>query len=343
LWQKELKMASNIQDKIRGCFLGIGIGDGIGCPVETFSRGRIAAEYGRITRYLEPKGHKWFNGQPAGAITDDTQLSLAVAEAMIESPLNMDAQAKYHVEALKFGTKGWGRSTKDSVRRLANGCHWSKSGSESGVGNGVAMKVAPLGLYFLPIITRDRGAYDVEVNKFLSFVSDLSLMTHRTSMAVSSGLAMATAVLSCFARNPGQLNIDSSLAMVVQASKTGEQVLPETLGEDRLTERLKLLANHKEYDTDKMIAEFGGGSCYVYNSLPFALMHFYKNPETIDCLYDVISAGGDTDSNGSMVGALLGAYHGESIFPTELIEGLVDRQKVLEIADKFYEKFFEKE
>jgi ADP-ribosylglycohydrolase len=52
-----------------------------------------------------------------------------------------------------------------------------------------------------------------------------------------------------------------------------------------------------------------------------------------------VSAGGDADSNGSMLAGLLGALHGASIFPDHLVDGLKNKDEVLEIADQFYEKF----
>ena len=56
-------------------------------------------------------------------------------------------------------------------------------------------------------------------------------------------------------------------------------------------------------------------------------------------MYDCVSAGGDADSNGSKIGALLGALHGTSVFPQQLIDGLRERETILKVADKFFDKF----
>jgi ADP-ribosylglycohydrolase len=68
-------------------------------------------------------------------------------------------------------------------------------------------------------------------------------------------------------------------------------------------------------------------------------MFYVHNPLSIDALFDVASAGQDADSNASMIGALLGALHGTVIFPAHLVDGLRDREAVLEVADQFQEKF----
>jgi len=51
------------KDQIIGAFLGAGIGDALGMPVETFSADRIAKDYGRVTEYRVPSGLKWCDGQ----------------------------------------------------------------------------------------------------------------------------------------------------------------------------------------------------------------------------------------------------------------------------------------
>jgi ADP-ribosylglycohydrolase len=68
-------------------------------------------------------------------------------------------------------------------------------------------------------------------------------------------------------------------------------------------------------------------------------MFFLKNPYSIDSLYEVINAGGDADSNGSMVAALLGALNGPFIFPSHLVHGLnqIQFNEVLSVADEFTE------
>jgi ADP-ribosylglycohydrolase len=68
-------------------------------------------------------------------------------------------------------------------------------------------------------------------------------------------------------------------------------------------------------------------------------MFFCRNPRSAESLFDVVSSGGDTDTNGSMIGAMLGALHGTAIFPPHLVDGLLDREAVIEIANKFFDTF----
>ena len=327
------------REKVIGMFLGVGIGDALGMPVECYSRARIIEQYGgRIDQYHTPTGTKYFDGKEAGDTTDDTQLTLAVAEALIEAgKFDMDAIARHHVRCLDEDVGGWGRTTQEAIQRLKDGVPWKGSGRtdkpKRGYGNGVCMKVAPLAAYYTFV---KPSPY----KKGMAEVADLAMMTHCTSMAISSGMAHVDACGYCLHKTIPTLDVKRFAHRVVMASGWGKQYKPSTqTGPDDITERFKLLNVCDEYPPERCIEEFGGGSYYVYDSLPFSYMFFCRNPQSIDCLYDVVSSGGDADSNGSMVACLLGALHGRSIFPDHLVNGLKTRDKILDVANRFCDKF----
>lgn len=321
------------KDKIRGMFLGCFIGDALGMPVESFSAERIAKEYGRITDYLVPLNHKWFDGEEAGTITDDAQLTGVVAESLIEAgKFDMDSQATWHIKAYKESVKGWGSTTREAVKRLSEGISWEKSGitdePNRGTGNGVCMKVAPLAPYF---ITQKSS-----VDQVCKMVAELSFMTHKTSIAVSSGLIHTYGCANCLINSPESFVDRLFIAVTVGASRRGNAYKPTHT--DDLTERMKLLYNYNQYTTERIVKDFRGSS-YCYESVPFSYMFFLRNPFVIETLYEVISSGGDADTNGSMVGSLLGALNGSKIFPKHLIDGLKDIDKVNDLVDRFCAKF----
>jgi ADP-ribosylglycohydrolase len=326
-----------MKNKIKGMFYGGAIGDALGMPVETWDRKRISETFGRVTKYHEPVGHKYLNGHPKALWTDDTQLSLAVANGILLAPLRMQPQAVTHVAAFLETTAGWGGTTREAIRNLANGVDYEQSGKnlgeKTGTGNGVAMKVAPIAV--LMAFHRDSKIMLKEVYKF---IIDLNLMTHRTSISASAALAHVFANYYCLTHTPKTFNEVEFIDGLVAASELGKGLEPQTLTDD-ITERFKDLYNHKEWDTDKIIKEYGGGSCYCYHSVPLAYMFFIKNPYSIDTLYDCISAGGDTDSTGSMVGNLLGALHGLKFFPKELLEGLQKKEVIEPVVNDLCEKF----
>lgn len=335
------------KDKVRGMFLGTAIGDSLGMCVEGWDAAKIKEKYGRIETYIDPKGHKYHDGMRAGSTTDDTQLTITVAEALIEAEgIDLDIQAKHHVKAYKKHTGGWGRTTKEAIEKLASGVHWKDSGmysptekreeggkkpSPRGFGNGVAMKAGPFGVYM------SASAWDWK--DIADKLADFTGMTHPTSMAVSSCFAHAYAVYCCMVSEPEKfdIHIQNFVNLVANASEMGKKYYPDTLNKDDITERFKLLNAHMT--TEEIIKAFGKGTYYVYDSLPFTYAFFVRNPTNIEELYECASAGGDTDSNASMLGALLGALNGTSIFPKALVDGLAGKNDLIKLADAFSERF----
>lgn len=332
------------KDKVRGMFLGTAIGDSLGMCVEGWDAAKIKEKYGRIETYINPQGHKYHDGMRAGSTTDDTQLTITVAEALIEAEgIDLDIQAKHHVKAYKTHTGGWGRTTRESIEKLANGVHWKDSGmysptekreegkkpSPRGFGNGVAMKAGPFGVYM--------AACGYDWKDVTEKLADLAGMTHPTSMAVSSCFAHAYAVYCCMVSEPERFDIKNFVNLIVNASEMGKKYYPDTLNNDDITERFKQL--NVKMTTEEIIKTFGKGTYYVYDSLPFTYAFFARNPTSVEELYECASAGGDTDSNASMLGSLLGALNGTAIFPKALVDGLEGKNELIKLADAFSERF----
>ena len=367
---KKVKKSHNITlDKVRGIMLGVAIGDALGMPVEHMSHEEIKAAYpktnGRIRRYYKPRRH-WFKGEKAGSWTDDTQLTLAVADGIIADKGCFDiiSHVDHHIKAYKQTTKGWGGSTKTSIKRLINNTNtWHSSGMRSsamkqtGAGNGVAMKIAPMAL-----LTNKLDITPININNsnmvFALNLCNLCMMTHATQIAVQSTFAHVGAISyllnnRCFNSDFTSVLItwivlgnyfvayENHLTQSIPPLKSIQFLDAHSIShsKDTLVDRISLLNRyeHTSPSIENRIAEMGDGGCYCYDSLPFAYSFFVKKPNSIQCLYDVVSAGGDTDTNGSLVGSLLGALHGTSIFPRHLINGLQDKKLIIDTADKLYD------
>ncbi len=331
------------RDRVRGMLLGAAIGDAFGMPLEILSAETISARYGRVTTFIKPgDNHKFFAGKPAGYWTDDMALTLAILQSFInKGRFDMDDIAQEHINALEIGgDKGFGNSTKFSILNCKAGAHWSKSamtgrdkrGNPYGTGNGISMKIAPLSVFLAP-----HGLFDDELNKK---IAELAWMTHKTGMALASGLAHAYVLRYCLSEHPATFDRDIFTRLAYEAAKIGESMMKDDFKE-KLSDRFATLMSMRGADflTPNIRKTFDNGTCFVYNSLPFTHAFFLRNFDDIESLYDVANAGGDTDSNASMLGALLGALHGESIFPKHLVDGLWQKEKVLDVIDRFCDKF----
>jgi ADP-ribosylglycohydrolase len=343
-------------------FVGGAIADALGAPIETWTPKKVEEVHGgRVDRYVPAIGHKWFKEDefPVGSTTDDTQLTLATAEGLIKGHSNppsiesyMDGIAKAHCEAMKASTAGWGNSTVEAIRRLQNNVHWSQSGKTSnvhrGTGNGVPMKIAPLGAWLASPVGQDYQTSLVDPS-FAQFCVMYSAMTHYTKMSAYAGLIHAYTIKNCLrqddCKEPNDwLELWSTIFDWPNQIKGIYDVSELNDTEDDLQTQFSGLWGHyicnEEIKTDVTDKLFGGGSCYLFHSLPFTYARFLKDP-TLKGMIDLINSGGDTDTNGSMFGQLIGALHGIEIFDDEewAIEGLVGYEEIVATAEKFCDTF----
>ncbi len=325
-------MTSTDQDKILGSFLGVAIGDALGMPVESWSADKIAEVYGKITDYLVPKDHKWYDGDPAGQVTDDTQLTLATAESIIENGLDMDTFAKHHVLALQDGTRGWGRTSRESVKALKEGHHWSKSSKidekSPGTGNGVIMKLMPIAAY---------EAYSI-IPSTDDLIISFSEMTHSSRISALASLIQKEALVFCFKFGPLGFDKQTFIDVVYHAKQ--DIWLNKTAHlKDNDDNIFDLLDFSEDFSFQEIVEKFKGG-CYVYESLSLSHAFFLSNEGwlKLETLFDVVNAGGDADSNASIVGGMLGALHGIQLFPQYLINGLLVKDKIKDTAKRFCKK-----
>src|SRR5579871_1466912 len=125
----------SVADRVQGMVLGGAIGDGWGRPYE----GSLVRAFPLPLELI---------------VTDDTQLTLATCEALVESG-SVDSAAIAARFAIWFRdgrVHGLGASTTKALRDLAAGAHWALAGTkgERAAGNGAAMRVAPLAFMLDP-------------------------------------------------------------------------------------------------------------------------------------------------------------------------------------------------
>lgn len=351
-----------MKSKVRGMMLGVAVGDALGMPVETWGQERIKSKYPNgILKYETPDlSHKWFSGYLSGITTDDTQLTMAVMKGMIEgNGFNLDTIAKAQAEAMGQSTLGWGDTTREAIERIRNGVSWGESGKTSdptkGNGNGVLMKLAPLAAYRASLSIDGKGA----PFNFHQLIEKFSSMTHYTTMAAHSAVLHTNALFECLMHGTGNYDVEMNLLELVPwVYDCGMQPLrlnyfevshlnlgsrPDDCLEGRLLGLRDIALERHRYSFDWIANEYGG-SCYIYDSLPYVYAHWIKNHNSVQTLYNSINYGidrNDTDSNASMLGAMLGALHGEEIFQDErhLIDGLKCYGELMELTDKFCETF----
>ena len=129
--------------KFHGAIIGGAIGDALGSKFENQEPTQKDSTIFVWGNAVETK-EEW-------NISDDTQLTLATAESILqENGVNAASIAKHFLrwyESRKLS--GLGSATLQSLRGMQNGGHWALVGKkgEMAAGNGAAMRIAPLAFW----------------------------------------------------------------------------------------------------------------------------------------------------------------------------------------------------
>ncbi len=290
---------TQLKDRARGCILAGAIGDAMGGPFE--------GQPGPI----QFREHSDWN------ISDDTQLTLATSESIIEigkvSPEHIAGRFVQWFRERRI--TGMGSSTLKALRDLDAGLHWALAGAkgEMSAGNGAAMRIAPLAFHLDPGLAQDR-----------QIIRDVCRITHHNEEAYVGALVVVAAVRSLsfgHSSSPDQL-FESVLGY-----------LPDSRVRDRI---LELSALPDELTVADVAGQFGS-SGYVVESVPLALYaarSIVRFP--LDAvLRSAIEAGGDTDTIASMTGQIAGAWIGASRISRDMIQLLPNASGIEQLATEF--------
>jgi ADP-ribosylglycohydrolase len=318
-------------DRARAAMYGLAIGDALGMPTQMLSRPEIVARYGGRLSWFEPAppGHPIAAGQPAGAVTDDTEQAVLLGRLLTKGPIDprefADAMVAWEASMAERGSLDLlGPSTKRAVAAVVAGQDPAQTG-RYGDTNGAAMRIAPVG-----IATRAPGLVDAVVAA--------SRVTHNTGIALAGAAAVA-AVVSAGVDGAGFTEaVPSALAAAREAAGRGYWVAGADVA-DRIEWATGLVAGLTQDEAAERIYTLVGTSLATQESVPaaFAVLAAVPGDPWRACLL-AASLGGDCDTIGAMAGAMGGATTGIDSFPADAI-AVIDNQglDLGNLADKLYE------
>lgn len=157
---------------------GLALGDALGWPTEFLKLEEIRGQYGP-QGILEPPDPALF--------TDDTQMTLALAEGILASD-SQDVDVMMQEVGRQFvrwahspeNNRAPGRTCLEGIRRYESGLEWREAGLIESKGCGSAMRVAPIGYVY---------QHDTEMLRKVAEAS--SLITHRHPAAVAASVGAA--------------------------------------------------------------------------------------------------------------------------------------------------------
>lgn len=264
----------------------------------------------------------WLRIESAGELvyTDDTAMAVGLAESLLArrtldpQHLGENFRANYRREPWR----GYASGPPALFRRVEReGIPYAEAaqalfGGQGSFGNGAAMRVAPLGLYFH------------DVPDLYALARDSATVTHAHPIGVDGAAIQAQAVAQAVHLDPRQpFDAEAFLKGLQGTARTPEM-------RDKLSQVSQLLRGGA---ADNHAAGQLGQSVAAHESLPFALFSFLRHPNSFeDCLFCAILNGGDRDTLGAMACAVSGAYLGAAAIPAPWWERLENRERIESLA-----------
>lgn len=137
---------SKLEDRIAGALYGFAIGDAMGATTEFETAQTVKQKYGKVTDIV---GGGWLNLKP-GEVTDDTQMTICVIEAIMKYPDNLEAfkgECAYNfIKWMQGGPKDIGGQCAKGIRHLHDHGILCMAPDQNAQGNGSLMRALPCAL-----------------------------------------------------------------------------------------------------------------------------------------------------------------------------------------------------
>ena len=327
--------------KYTGCLLGAAIGDALATPFTGLSVEETAAT-GRVGEFLPAREARSFVipigelreaafGEPesghslaAGQWTEDVQLMLALADALIEENGAFIPEAWAHslVRWLNGAPRSPGISTLQTAIQLrTSGVLWDEAADPEGAGCGAAARVPPVALLF-PAQTAQRAAAAITQAQ----------VTHEHPDALAAALAVAEAIALLLPLDGSALDAWDGSAFLAQLIACVENYAPAFAEFARcLVLARTLLDDQVEFATAVRVLGISGWS---REAVPCALFCVAHSPRDFEALLHRVVAltAGSTEAIACMVGGLAGALHGLDAIPLHWRAGVEEGRTILATA-----------
>lgn len=340
-------MAPSRAERFRGVLLGGAVGDALGAAVEFMSRTEILSWFGPhgIHDFVAVDGR-------VGALTDDTQLTLFCAEAILrahatgalrddhvaharerarsylrwlltqgEEQALLDVPASWLMgQPDLFHRRGPGLTCLSSLRAMRR---LGEPAGNKSKGCGGVMRVAPIGLFH----SHWYEASDLFDASVFRAGADDAALTHGHACGHLPAGFLALLIALTIAGVPLEIAVD----------RTRRQLLAQADHEETAIaiDRAVALARTSPCDP-RQLASLGYGwvgeealAIALYCALGCA-----RTGGTLDAAVTLaVNHDGDSDSTGAITGSLIGALQGESVIPARWLDLLELREVLTTLAD----------
>jgi len=296
-------LTNQLQDRFRGCLLGLAVGDALGTTVEFQPRGSFST----LTDIV---GGGVFGLAP-GQCTDDTSMALCLAASLVETDrFDMADQMNRYLRWYDHGYMSStgkcfdiGNATRQALERYRqSGEPHSGSSDPFAAGNGSLMRLAPVPMFYFPDRARVR-----------LYAAESSRATHAARLCIEACMLFADVLVQALA-----------------GKEKDEILFASSLDEIKSPEILDIAAGgYRDKQTEQIRS-----SGYVVDSLEAALWCFWHSRSFEQAVLMAANLGEDADTVAAICGQLAGAFYGETGIPSHWLEKLYMRNEITVLADQ---------
>lgn len=289
----------SISERARGCLLGLAVGNALGLPAELLGTAEAIRERfpGGLTGIIsrDTSSSPW---------DGDTALAVATAESLLAHPGDLREMTRRWLEWKNTDGRGIGDWTRRALDHVA--VHDAPPAETGGTAsNGCLSRSLPVALATL-----------ASPRNLVSGTWHVARLLHPDEHCAWSAVAVNIAVARFL------LGHRDFVPDVIEALRTNEA--PEDLIE---VVRQVPLRRQEELT---VVREPPG---HVLHTVEVALWFAWHEPKLERGLIWIANAGGDTDTNAAVAGALMGARDGENAIPGRWLSGIRNPDRIAGLAD----------
>jgi ADP-ribosylglycohydrolase len=303
------------EQRAQAIIYGVALGDALGWPIEFLPMQKINIIYGD-SGIAEPPN-------PA-QVTDETQTTIAIAEALIEAG---EADLETLMAAVTGRLIDWsnspdnnrapGHTVTEAIRTLEAGISWREAGVATAKGNGSAVRMGPVGYL-----------YQDDPERLHQVAHASGIATHAHPAADAAAIAAAYLV---------KLALDG----IHPESFVGETMAFCSGISDEFDDIMLRVGHVSEWKDEFAALTHIGSGWIAPEAVAMAIYCTMRYPDDfISALRRAVNIPGDSDSVGSIVGGILGARLGLEAIPPEWITRLEGHDQLADVANRLAAKRF---
>ena len=297
-----IDIPEGVLNRAQGCLLGQIAGDSLGSLVEFEDANTIRKLYPDGVRELADGG-VWdtLAGQP----TDDSEMALALARSLVRNEA-------FSINEVRASYVRWCRSGAFDIGTTTR-CGLKGDPILDSQANGALMRVSPLGIF----------GWRMEPEALAKLAAEDATITHPNRICQQVNGLYATAVAGAIREGLAPEALHEQMAV------RAEQWNVDRAIQDRI-----------EQAQTRRPPEYMNQMGWVLTAFHNALYELLHAPTLEDGVIETVRRGGDTDTNGAICGALLGAVYGRDGVPGQWVECILKCRPTLETTQPRPEEYW---